>query len=251
MRKAWKLVALLGLLVAGAVWGDNNVLNHGTYSSNAPTGLKVDGTTGNLAISEQYPAMDANFTFPTIITNVSLAPGAADSSLVLDTHRMRLGTLLIKCTPLNFPAGDSLAAIRIGVQVRTHLQGASDSSSTFAFYMYGRSDQGTASTANSQVDTSLAGQIQPNNNLAASANIAGSGEFTVAVAMNRLGPGGLAIPSYSRTFTYPNGIAIPLSSIFGRDLYSPYTSIRVRNLGNIGAANRSCAITVSLVGTPL
>jgi len=253
--KPWKKWGLAGslLLVAALVLADNNVLNHGSYYANAPTGLKADGASGNLATSEQYPAMDQNLTFASVISNASIAAGIGDSSAVLDTHRMRLGTLLIKCTPLSVTGADSLNIVRLGVQIRTHLNGVSDSSNTFAYYMYGRSDQGGVAAA-SQIDTSAVGQLFNAVNLTASENSTYSGEFVVAVAISRMAPGTSIVGSMGqRTFFYPNGIAIPLSSIFGRDIYSPYTSIRVRNLGTSGATptNRAVALTVSLVGTPL
>jgi hypothetical protein len=248
--KKWGLAGLLLTVLAAIGLADNNVLDHSTYFQNATNGAKTDAS-GNAYVTESTPAMDANLTFASIISNTSLAAGVADSSSVMDTHRMRLGMLLIKCTPLSLTGADSLGITRIGVQIRTHLNGISDSSSTFACYMYGRSDQGGVAAA-SQIDTSAAGQIFNAVNLAASANSAHSGEFVVFVANDRVGPGTSAIGTMGqRTYSWPNGIAIPLQSIFGRDLYSPYTSIRVRNLGNTGPANRSVSITVHLIGTPL
>jgi hypothetical protein len=195
--------------------------------------------------------MDGNLTFSSIIGGITLAIGGADSSGILDTHRMRLGTLLIKATPTSVTGADSLSTIRLGVQVRTHLNGLADSSNTFAFYMYGRSDQGGVAAA-SQIDTSAVGQIFNAVNLAASANTVYSGEFVVYVQVSRLGPGTSAVGTMGqRTFSYPNGMAIPLQSIFGRDIFSPYTSIRIRNLGVIGPTARSVIVTAHLVGTPL
>jgi hypothetical protein len=250
MSKHGKLLAALaGLgLVATAVWGDNNVLNHGTYYGNAATGLKTDAS-GNLYMTNSSPLQDNNLTFASIISQSSLAAGAADSSAVLDTHAMRLGMLLIKATPQSVTGADSLATVRIGIQIRTHLNGAADSSSTFAIYQYGVVPS-MAITAG--VDTAYFGQIANGLNLAASSQGTFSGEFNVAIAINRIGPGTSILGSLGqRLFYYPNGIAIPIQNLFGRDIYSPYTSIRVRNLGTAGPANRTCIVTVSLVGTPL
>ena len=253
MKNRLKLVLALGAMVAlaGVAQADFNVLDKTTWYQNGANGARVTSA-GHATVEEQSPAMDANLTFTNIISNASLAPGAADSSTVQDTHRMRIGMLLIKCTPLNVTGADSLGLSRIAVQVRVHLTSAADDSmNTFVIYPYARSDQGAVAAA-SQVDTVMAGQTFNAVNLAASVNTAQSGETVVAIAMNRIGPGTSALGSLGqRTFAYPNGIALPLSSVFGRDIYSPYTSIRVRNLGGSGAANRSVKITVSMVGSPL
>jgi hypothetical protein len=66
---------------------------------------------------------------------------------------------------------------------------------------------------------------------------------------------GNSVAINGHTFYYPSGIAIPLQSLFGRDLYSPYTSVRVRVMrvqkGAANLATGTCAVTVHLVGTPL
>jgi len=263
--KKWGLGLLLLAGVAGSAGGQMQVGEpnsfHGILQGQPVVGInRTDSTArlltvssgGVLSTAESAPAMDANLTFPNIIGPIStLAPGGADSSAILDTHRMRLGTLLIKCTPLSITGADSLFSIRLGVQIRTHLNGAGDSSSTFAFYQYGKSDVGAVTTTASQTDSTVAGQILNSLNLAAAVNSPYSGEFTVIVAFNRVGPGTSILGSLGqKTFTYPNGIAIPLSSLFGRDIYSPSTSVRIRNLGSAGNT-RSCALTVHLVGTPL
>lgn len=249
----WKSLSIWGglLLFVGLALADNNVLNKGSYFQNATNGAKVDGS-GNAYVTESAPAMDANLTFASIISSASLAAGAADSSAVLDTHRMRLGMLLIKCTPISITGADSLSGIRLSVQIRTHLNGQTDSSSTFVFYPYGQSAMGAVTTVASQIDTLLTGQIQTGLNLQANVNGSWSGEFTCYFANNRVGPGTSVIGSMGqRTFYYPNGIAVPVQSIWGREIYSPYTSIRVRNLGSGPTTARACAVTVHLVGTPL
>lgn len=250
-KRVWIALGALALCAATVVYGDYNVLSKGTYYQNATNGATTDAS-GNALVLEAEPVMDANLTFPSIISLSTLAGGAADSSGILDTHRMRLGMLLIKATPTSVTGADSGAVIRLGVQIRTHLNGSADSSSTFAMYMYGRTDQGANVAAASQIDTSAVGQLFTADNLTANANSVWSGEFVVHVQVRRLGPttsvlGGLG----QRTYAYPNGMAIPLQSIFGREIYSPYTSIRIRHLGNSGPTARSCIVTAHLVGTPL
>jgi hypothetical protein len=256
----------LGLTAPMAVHAQEAV---GDGAKTTAVGVKISGimrndttghnvvvdTQGRLYTAEQFPGYDQNMTFRNVIVNASLAAGIGDSNVTpLDTHRMRLGTLLIQATPLSVTGADSLNIVRLGFEIRSNLDGNVDSLSTFGFYMYGRSDQGAAVAAASQIDTSAVGQLFNAVNLTASENSTYSGEFVVAVAINRIGCGPSANGTMGqRTFSYPNGIAIPLSSIFGRDIYSPYTTIRVRNLGTSGATptNRSVRLTVHLVGTPL
>ncbi len=247
--KGWLVLGGLTLLAAGAL-ADYNVQDKGTHYSNASTGQRVTSL-GHQTTAETDPAMDANLTFQSILGSVSLAAGAADSSAVLDTHRMRLGMLLIKCTPQSVTGADSLATVRLAVQIRTHLNGLDDSTNTFAVHFTGRSDMGGVAAA-SQIDTSYTGQIFNAVNLAASANAPHSGEISVAIAINRIGPGTSVIGSLGqRPYFYPNGIAIPLQGLYGREMFSPYTSIRIRNLGTAGPANRTVIVTAHLVGSPL
>ena len=179
--------------------------------------------------------MDANLTFNSIIDPSTLAAGAADSSAVLDTHRMRLGTLLFKVVP-----GTGVSThYRLAVQVRIHLNGADDSLSTFSVMRdFGGDGLARASTAGA--DTSAGGHY-----ITGSATVPWSGEFVVSAARNRNAPGsGVAAVAFS----YPSGIAVPLSNFYGRDIWAPYISVRVRNISS-GAF--SGVVTVHLVGSPL
>jgi hypothetical protein len=215
---------------------------------------------GNGSVVEQFPAMDQNLTFASIISNASLALGAADSSAILDTHRMRLGMLLFKCSNgTTTGTGDTTVAFRVAYQIRTHLNGSSDSSSVFPIYLYGRSDVGAVTTSAGQTDTTSQGQLMTGTpttalNATPDANTPWSGEYTLVIQAKRFAHGS-SIAVNGHTYYYPNGIAIPLSSIFGRDIYSPYTSVRVRVMtvekANAAFATEGLAITVSLVGTPL
>lgn len=228
-------MAALLLVVAGVVWGDNNTVDHGTYYGNASTGLKTDAA-GNLYMTNSSPIQDNNLTFancigPTALTAASATAGA-DSSAILDTHTMRLGMLLIHCVPAG---GAAMVNNRIAVQIRTHLLGAADTNSVYCVYNYGSTEVGTAG---GKPDSVSFGHIA-----SGSTSTLWSGEIDVLAnnARNSTQTGGGA-----NDYRSPAGIAVPLSSIFGRDFYSPYTSIRVRNL-----AGPTCTVTVSLVGTPL
>jgi hypothetical protein len=208
--------------------------------------IRTDAS-GNVKVVETYPAMDAGFTLPSLIASASIAGAASDSCQPQDTRRMRLGMLLIKATPTG---SDTTGVVRLIFQVRTHLNGQVDSSSTFAIYQYGYAPSMNGTAAAATPDTSVQGQLYkgvPVTGVFAtpSANTAWSGEFTVLVQAIRNAHGN-SIAVGGHTFYYPSGIAISLASLFGRDIYSPYTSIRVRN-----ASTQACAVTVSLVGTPL
>lgn len=232
-----RLTLALGALVltlAMTAYADYNVLNKGSYYQNATSGDRVTSL-GHKTVVEQDPPMDANLTFAPeqVINSTSMAVGGADSSGVLDTHRMRLGMILIKS--YNAATGANRLS-RLAISIRTHLNGQDDSSSTFPIFFYGRSDQGVTAMA-SQLDTTSSGHL-----VTGGAANPWSGEYVIVVDHSRDQPTGVA----ATAFQYPSGIAIPLSSIFGRDIYSPSTSIRVRNL-----SGPTVAVQVSLVGTPL
>jgi len=229
--KLW--LALGGLaLFAGFALGDAfNVRNMGDHYQNASTGARVTSA-GHATVAEQDPAMDANLTFSSIIGPTAIAALGADSSAILDTHRMRLGMLLIKAVGAG---GAAATDNRLAVQIRTHLSGSSDTSSVFSVFLYGSTPVFTAAAAFDSVGT---GHLR-----AGSTSVLWSEELSVNVdgARNAAQTGGGA-----NDFRSPNGIAIPLQSIFGRDLYSPHTSIRIRNL-----MGPTVTVTAHLIGTPL
>lgn len=231
LRKWLVLTGLLGL--AAVASADFNVQDRGSYYANAPSGQRTTSAGAQLT-NEADPAMDANLTFENIIGPVSLASGAADSSIILDTHRMRLGTLLLKITP-----GTGVGThTRLAVQIRTHLNAVDDSSSTFAIYsMFGKDQTAIGSAA---LDSLSGGHY-----VTGSASVMWSGEFVVAGARNRNEPN-TGTPVAAVAFSYPNGIGIPLQSIYGRDFYAPYISVRIRNL-----VGPTAVVTAHLVGTPL
>lgn len=244
MKVGFAVLALL--VVAASASGDSNTYNYqgsGPYF-NPKSGQIVDAT-GNAKVVDAFPNRDQNFTFSNIINNSSLAAGAGDSSAILDTHQMRVGMLLIKCTGITGLSGvDTTGAktIRLAVQVRTHLDGGSDSLSTFVVYPYGSTGMGV--TAGASPDSSVTGHLA-GGGLGTTANIPWSGEQVVQFMATRQARNNGQVVS-RQVWYYPNGIAIPLSSFFGRDFYSPYTSVRVVNL-----TAPTVKVSVSLVGSPL
>lgn len=261
MKGKMKLAVLGGLvlLLAGSAIADYNVLDRSTHYTNASTGLRTNST-GDLRTLEVDPAMDANLTFSNIISRDSLSMGQADSSAILDTHRMRLGMLLIKPFSGTGTTGtvDTTCIYRIAVQIRTHLNGSADSSSTFAIYNYGSVPAMNQTAAGTVPDTSSQGQTYDNATLGTyiPSNVinAWSGENTIWISAQRFAYGS-SIDVNGNTFYYPNGIAISLQNLFGRELYSPHTSVRVRLMTvQKGAAELSTArigLQVHLIGTPL
>lgn len=237
-----KILLALGLLaaVAGAVSisgnagaqtaGTNTVERNGYYF-NATTGAKTNES-GSQHVTETNPDRDANLTFSSIISNTALASGAGDSSAVLDTHDMRLGMLLFKITP----STGTGTLTRLAVQVRVHLNGGSDSTATFPIYFNAFKD--APAVVSAAVDTANSGH-----QLVGSATAPWSGEFVVTASSGRNSPGSAVAAT---VWSYPNGIAIPLNNIFGREVYAPYISVRVRNI-----VGPTAAVTVHLVGTPL
>jgi len=224
---------------------------------------------GALKVEELQQALDANLTLSNLIqcdgvSKPYLAVGSADSCPPQDTHRMRLGMLLIKAWVPNTggSAADTTTIVRIAIQIRTHLEGQVDSSSVFPVYLYGKSEQGTSVAAASQVDTTVSGHIinAPGGYPAAKFSTASgvpvpswnafSGEYVVTISSNRNAHGS-TVSANQAGYYFPNGIAIPLTSLFGRELYSPSTSIRARVLSSTLGSTGSVSITMHLIGTPL
>lgn len=195
------------------------------------------GTSAGLSVIDPERDRDANILFQSIIDNASIAYNVGDSSGVLNTHDLAHAVLWIKATPL---AGDTTTINRLAIQVRGHLNGLSDSSSTFAFYPVGMTNLGISTTGDSLTEG--------HNVKGGRGGVVGapwSGEFVVNISGARSAHGS-AIAVNGHDWYYPSGIAVPLDNLFGRNWWSPYTSIRVRNL--TGSAIK---VTMHLVGTPL
>lgn len=263
--KKYAILLWLGLLAAPAFSQTNEGARLGTRQGGTgtaivqqPKGQPVGGmlstdstfhilrvnSSNNLLTQEAAPIQDQNGKFENIINNASLAVNVADSnSVVMDTHALRHLTMLIKAVP----AGglDTSSVVRLIFQVRTHLNGLPDSNSVFAHYPYGSTSAGIAAGASPDSFTTghlIKGGGVPMNNLGA---VAWSGEFVVQIMGARKAHGN-AVTVLGHQYPAPNGIALSLDSMFGREFWSPYTSIRVRN-----GSNQTCAVTVHLVGSPL
>lgn len=236
-----KILLALGLLAAVAAVGwaqtsGTNTVSRNGYYFNATTGNQ---TNANGEILTQDNLWSRSFTLTNLIADgglagtSTLAAAAADSCSPQDTRHMRLGGIVIKCVPVG---GGTGLITRLAVQVRTHLNGVADSVNTAPIFFYGNAPVMTATTA--VADTSGQGHL-----FTGSSTVPWSGEFVVTVNGVRNAPGSAVAATL---FSYPNAIYIPLSNLWGRDIYSPWTSIRVRNV-----TGPACQVYVSLVGTPL
>jgi hypothetical protein len=238
------LVALIALAPLSAS-GQSGLRDREKYKTTGPQGQSqggmVDADTsfrvqrydgsGNLKVAEAFPPTTANFS-QQIITDFSIVAAAGCSSNVVNVAGLRHMKLLLKATPV---AGVASNMVSLAVQVRTHLNGVSDSSSTFVEY-----PQAVIITLNSATTTDT---LNFGHHSVGSATLPWSGEFVVRSALNRASPGnGVGAVAWS----YPNGIAIPLDSMFGRDFWGDYISIRIRNLGTM-----TCIVNAYLIGTPL
>jgi hypothetical protein len=220
--------------------------------------LDRSDASGNQYVREAFPIYSQTTQFENLINNAGLALGVADSNAnPVDTRQVRLGMLLIKAWLAGTGTVDTTCVARIAIQIRTHLNNQADSASTFAIYRYGvvPAMQATAFAADTSQEGHLYSGVPITEILATpSANTAWSGEYTFLVSGKRNAHGnGFAINGH--TYYYPNGMAIPLATLFGREVYSPYTSVRVRVMTfQKGAANLSTGtvgIAVHLIGTPL
>lgn len=189
---------------------------------------------GFLRIEEANP-LSSNFVQSAYIigspAGVSLAAGAADSSAVINVAEYRTLGLYFKLTPGTGAGRDN----RIAVQIRAHLNGVSDSLSTFTWHPEPVSNLGVSASTN---DTTLVyGHL-----ITGSATVPWSGEFQIVADGVRNSPvNGVALVAYS----YPNGIYVQLRTPYG-GFWAPYMSVRVRNL-----VGPTCVASVHLVGTSL
>jgi hypothetical protein len=240
------LVSLLGLalfantLYAGGEAQDGKPVipvapvQGGIYWADTTERIQSMDNNGNLKVAESAPMFDQYGVAQDIIGPRTLNAAAADSSLPIDSHAWRVTGIYIKATPRT---GVNTIS-RLAVQVRAHLNGASDSNSVYVWY--------PVPSAMSLGGNSVAGPdttMTVGHATTGSASAPWSGEFTVVVNGNRSAPAsGVA----ATAFAYPNGIYIPLTNYFGTAFWAPYVSVRVRNL--VGA---NVDIRVSLIGTAL
>lgn len=244
-RKWIALAALLALPAAAVVIAQTTAQNgqstRGVQQGALQGGLNyadsslvvpgVDPTLKGWYTVEQDPARDDVVLFQDVI-NATLANAAVDSSGILDVHRYRYLKLLVKA---HLTSGASTGHVRLIFQLREHMNSLADSNSTFAEYTYAATNQAVAL---SLVDSTLTGHLATG-----SASLPWSGEFIVNVTGNRAAPGNAvaAVP-----YSYPNGIGIPLDTVYGRPARFNKMSIRVRNATATGG--NACIVKVSVLG---
>lgn len=173
-----------------------------------------------------------------IISNASLAYNAGDSSSVLPVGNLKHMKLLLKAVPAAAGDNDTTHTTWLAFQIRTHLNGASDSNSVFVEYPQGVTSVGVSVAAQDSFKT---GHLAKGGR-GGTAGIPWAGEFLVAVQHVRKAHGS-SIAVNGHDWYYPNGIAIPLDSVFGREFVADNMSVRVRNLTSV-----ACGVTVNLVG---
>lgn len=226
--KLWKMVAMIVALGALAVpsWAQTSAqVGQSTYGINQAqmNGGRVEGgdVMQDLQFDSEGNLLSSNRTGnpqlwnAVIVTN--LAVGAADSSIVLDVHKYSYLKLLIKA----IPRGGANTTVRLGIQFREMMNGNVDSTSVFAEYTGGRSDMGVLA-GTSGTDSTFAGHI-----VTGSATTPWSGEYTLTFNGNRSAvPAGVVASVYS----YPNGVSIPLDTMFGRQVRFNRLQVRIRNM---------------------
>ena len=253
MKGAGVKRALLLLLIPVAAWAGTEAQDGQSTRQQLATPImggivRADTTVktftmtsdGYLRIADAAPDRDANLRFESIIDNSSIAYNVGDSSAVLDVHKLRHMKLLIKAVPKTSSA-DTSAVVRLAFQIRTHLNQLTDSSSTFVEYFGGVSNLGVSAGA---ADSNVYGHLATGGR-GVTGGVPWSGEFVVQVQAKRAAHGS-SIAVNGHDWYYPSGIAVSLDNVAGRDFWTDYISLRVRNL-----TNTPCAITVHLIGTPL
>lgn len=275
LRRWAAVAALMALPVAVMVWAQTvqqdgsrtdpgrrgsgqGMLIGGINSSDTTFVIPRFNSSGSLQVAEASPAYDTAVGPFTLLDNVTLALGAADSNgTPVDTRRMRLGMLFIKANIQGTGTVDTTTVAQLAIQIRSHLNAGTDSASVFPIYHYGAVPVNVATAV--AADTSSQGHLYsavPFGDALATpqANTAWSGEYVVKINAKRNAHAS-SVAVNGHTFYYPNGIAIPLSSLFGRDIYSPYTSVRVRVLwvakGAAVLTGGQVKVSAHLVGTPL
>lgn len=173
-----------------------------------------------------------------IISNSSIAYNAGDSSSVLPVGHLKHLKLLLKAVPAAGADIDTVSTTWLAFQIRTHLNGASDSNSVFVEYPQGVTSIGVSVAAQDSFKT---GHLAKGGR-GGTAGIPWAGEFIVAVQHIRKAHAS-AIAVNGHDWYYPNGIAIPLDSVFGREFTADFMSVRVRNLTSV-----ACGVTLNIVG---
>lgn len=252
----WRVAALAAVMcITSAICALAQVSGDGQKVS-SPTGVRVEGwsradSTARLiptnAAGTAVPTSDATLaaqtviTKPSIIVNASLAAGAGDTSQVLDVHTARHMKLLIKATPLGAGA-DTITVIRLIFQFRECWNAQVDSMSLFPEYSYAQvAGPGISATA---ADTAAAGHLFGGNDFTP-----WSGEYDVYISSKRSAHAS-SVAVNGHTWYYPNGISLPLDSVFGREARFNQLQVRVRNGSSAASAGggKAVSLTVHLLG---
>lgn len=244
MKKVLLALAGAALLAwVGLALADNNVINQGTYFKNAQSGAKTDAY-GNAYVNEAskdrdnyqiVPVCDDTLSNGGIVSASNLNVGSgmsfsAESSAVIPTYAFKKFTLLIRVVPAVNGAADSNAVVRIAVQIRKHTDATGDTSSTFAWTSWaGSTNVTTADSASNAGPTLLASGASPN---------ASEKVFNFEIGRGR----GNIRSRQAAAMSWPDGLAVDLIDSKGQWYWSPYTSVRVRVIGNStsGTAAAAC-----------
>ena len=233
--------ALLAALV-GTAWGADYA--DGQRAGQVARGTAIGGfqnadtsfkwvrvsTTGGLSVYDEDRDRDKVTLWQNIMSGTNMATTGSDSSGVLNVAPYRYLKLLLKVTPRGNAAG--VSTTRLAIQFRECMNGLTDSSSAFPEYQYANMIAGQAS---GNADTLNFGHL-----VTGSATVAWSGEYVVSFTANRNAPGNSAA---AVAWSYPNGIAIPLDSFYGRPARFNYLQVRIRNLTTV-----ACDYQVHLLG---
>lgn len=189
------------------------VLTGGVVRADSSSKAVTMSSTGGLSIYDESRDRN-NYQLFDAISNAALTT-AGDSSIVLPVYPYRYLKLLVK----GVPAGGGVGLItRVAFQFRECANGLTDSSSTFAEYAYGQ--QPALGISGTVADTANAGHL-----IAGSGTAPWSGEYVLTFNGGRNAPGsGVA----ATAFSYPNGMSIPLDSMFGRSARFAQLQVRAR-----------------------
>ena len=246
-------LALLMVLSAPALATEHRNNETSTTSSQTGTSMSVwdgtkwwvlqgiQGTYGGYAlVVDPDRDRDKNQVFECLTNTSGLAIGAADSNIVpIPVAWCKTLNLALKANLLTTGANDTTAIAHLIVQFRDCLNGNCDSANALPIYGYGQTTMGVSNGS----DTTNVGHLQIGN-----AGVPWSGEYDITLSSKRDGVNG-TVAVNGRLYYYPNGMLIPLSNLFGRDVRITNLQCRVRNAGsNSTAGSASVAYNLRFVG---
>jgi hypothetical protein len=225
----------------------------GGYASSDTTGVIARmSSTGGLSIYDESRDRDKVTLFENVVTGTNLAQGAADSNFfAIDVHAYRYLKLLIKITPRT--GANTVTRVALQFREQKNNQPASDSSGTFAEYVYQSGPQ--VAQHDSLVFGVVAGQARLNSYPYADSSVAGhilagsastpwSGEYMVVIN----GARSASTTGSNTDFHWPNGISIPMDSFYGRPARFQYLTIRLRNLGPGAGSTPAIDYNIDVLG---